>query len=93
MTIGVLEFELLIPGARALKDKRRALKSLKQLLHNRFNCSVAETGHKDLWGRAELVVCVVSDDSRHVNSQLDAVVRFVSGKHDVEILDYGIEML
>ncbi|HOE65307.1 MAG TPA: DUF503 domain-containing protein [Candidatus Hydrogenedentes bacterium] len=93
MTIGLLEMDVLTPGARSLKDKRRIIKSLKQLLHNRFNCSVAETGDKDLWGRAQLAVCVVSDDARHANEQLNEIVRFSADKAGAELIDYRIEML
>jgi len=93
MTIGLLQIDLLVPGSRSLKDKRRVVKSLKQQLRNRYNCSVAETGEKDRWGRAHLAVCVVGDDSRFVNEQLSEIVRFTERKGGAELLDYGIEML
>jgi hypothetical protein len=85
--------DFLIPGARSLKDKRRVMKSLKQVLHNRYNCSVAEIEFKERWGRARLAVCVVSDDSRHANDQLNEIARFSSIKGGAELLDYRIEML
>ncbi|MDQ1257901.1 MAG: uncharacterized protein QG656_2509 [Candidatus Hydrogenedentes bacterium] len=93
MTIGLLQIDFLIPGARSLKDKRRVLKSLKQVMHNRFNCSVAEVEFKEKWGRARLAVCVVSDDSRFVNEQLNEIARFASMRGDAELLDYSIEMM
>ncbi len=93
MTIGVLQMDFLIPGSRSLKDKRRVMKSLKQVLHNRFNCSVAETEFKELWGRARLAACVVSDDSRHANEQLNEIAKFAANKGGAELLDYRIEML
>ena len=93
MTIGVLQIDLLISGARSLKDKRRVLKSLKDQLHNRYNCSVAETDWKDQWKRARLVACVVSDDARFVNTQLNEIVRFASTKRGAELMDYSIETL
>ena len=93
MTIGVLQIDLRIHGARSLKDKRRVVKSLKDRARNRFNCSVAETDHKDQWGRARIAVCVVGDDSRHVNTQLNEIARFASGAAGAEVLDYWIEML
>ena len=89
----MLQVDLLIPGARSLKDKRRVVKSLKQQMHNRFNCSVAETGDKERWGRARLAVCVVGDDSRFVNTQLNEIARFAQSKSQAEVLDYQIEML
>jgi uncharacterized protein len=93
VTIGVLQMDFLIPGARSLKDKRRVVKSLKQLMHNRFNCSVAETEFFDIWGRARIAACVVSNESRHANEQLNEIVRFAGEKAGAELLDYRIEML
>ncbi len=93
MTIGLLQIDFAIPGSRSLKDKRRAMKSLKTLLGNRYNCSVAEIDFKDQWGRSRLAICVVSDDSGHVSSQLNEIVRFSSRHRAAEVLDYQIEML
>mgnify|MGYP005841414821 CR=1 FL=1 len=93
MTIGLLHIDLLIPGSRSLKDKRRVIKSLKQQIHNRFNCSLAEVGEKELWARASLTACVIGDDSRFVNTQLNEIVRFAGQKNGAEVLEYRIEML
>jgi uncharacterized protein YlxP (DUF503 family) len=91
VTIGLTRLELLIPGARSLKDRRRALKSLKDQMRNRYNCSVAEVGPKEKWARAMLAVCVVSDDSAHVSAQLNEIIRFASTKPTVEVIHYDIE--
>ena len=93
MTIGVLQMDFLIPGARSLKDKRRVLSSLKQVIHNRYNCSVAEVELQDHWARARLAVCVVSGDSQHANTQLNEIARFASTKNGAELVDYTIEMM
>ena len=93
MTIGVLHLDMLIPGARSLKDKRRVVKSLKQQLRNHFNCSVAETEYHDLWQRARVTVCVVSNESRHANTQLNEIARFAEYKSHAELLEYRIELL
>ena len=42
MFVGVMQFELHIPGAMSLKDKRRVVKSLKDRLHRHHMVSVAE---------------------------------------------------
>ena len=93
MKIGVLCIDFRVPGARSLKDKRRVMTSLKEQLRGRFNCSVAETDFQDLWARGKLAVCVVSDESGHVQQQLNEVLRFASNKPGAEILDYRIEMI
>src|SRR5260370_33505931 len=63
-------WELHLPACQSLKDKRTIVKSLKDRMHNRFNVSVAETGHQDLWQRAGLTAAVVSTDRRHAESVL-----------------------
>ncbi len=69
------------------------MNSLKTRLRNRYNCSVAEIGFKDKWARAKLAVCVVSDESAHVHSQLSEIVRFASMHHAAELTDYHIETM
>ena len=93
MTIGLLQIDFMIPGARSLKDKRRVMQSLKQVMRRRYNCSVAEIEFKDSWHRARVAVCVVSGESKHANQQLNEIVRFASNKAGAELLDYWIEML
>ncbi len=93
VTIGLLQMEFTIPGSRSLKDKRRAMGSLKTQLRNRFNCSVAEVDFKDKWGRSRLAVCVVSDDAAHANTQLNKVVNFASNHRLAFLENVHIEMM
>src|SRR2546426_10316009 len=74
-----MTWELHLEGSHSLKDKRHVLKSLKDRLHNRFNVSAAETAHHDLWQRAELTVCVVSNERGHAESVLREADRLVAG--------------
>ncbi len=78
MVIGVRSWELHVPGAHSLKEKRSVLKSMKDRLHNQFNVSVAETAHHDVWQRAELTVCLVAADRRQAESVLSACDAFVA---------------
>ena len=43
--------------------------------------------------RASLTACVIGDDSRFVNTQLNEIVRFAGQKNGAEVLEYRIEML
>ena len=87
MVIGVLSWELHIPGAHSLKEKRSILKSIKARLHNEFNVSVAETQYHDAWQRAELTACVVAGDRRHAESVLASLDRFVAEANGCRIVD------
>src|SRR2546422_9340228 len=82
-----MTWELHLEGSRSLKDKRHVLKSLKDRLHNRFNVSAAETAHHDLWQRAELTVCVVSNERGHAESVLREADRLVAGAAGARIVD------
>ena len=93
MTIGVLYLDLLVPDARSLKDKRRVIKGLKDRMHGKFNCSVAEIEYQDVWTRCRLAACVVSGDSRHANTQLNEIASFAGRQFGAELADYRIEML
>ena len=57
MTIGVYTFELHLPGAQSLKEKRQVLRRLKDRLRARYNVALSELNdYSDLWQRAALVV-------------------------------------
>ena len=82
-----MTWELHLPACRSLKDKRHVVKSLKDRLHHRFNVSAAETGHHDLWQRAELTVCVVATDRAHAESVLREADHLIEGADGARIVD------
>jgi uncharacterized protein len=91
--VGVMVWELHLPACQSLKDKRAILKSLKDRLHNRFNVSVAETAHQDLWQRAELAASVVSNERRHAESVLREVDRMIAAADGARIMDTSTSYL
>jgi uncharacterized protein YlxP (DUF503 family) len=88
-----MTWELHLEGCRSLKDKRHILKSLKDRLRNQFNVSVAETDHNDLWQRAELTVCVVSNERVHAQDVLRKADRMVAGANGARIMDTSTSYL
>ena len=91
--MGVIVWELHLAASQSLKDKRAVLKSLKDRLHQRFNVSVAETAHQDLWQRAELTASVVSTNRRHAESVLRQADRLVAGADGARIVDTSTSYL
>lgn len=77
MVVAVASWELSLPGCRSLKEKRMVLRSLKDRLRKRFNVSVAETAHQDVWTRSELTVALVAGDRGMADSVLSKVDRLV----------------
>jgi len=95
MVVGILRIELYMEGNRSLKDKRQTLKSLIHRAKSRFtNISIAEVDSNDLWQKATIGICFISNEKRHVNSILDQVADFIDstgivqmGKRELEILN------
>lgn len=87
MIVGIVTWELHLNGCHSLKEKRQIVTSLKDRLHRRFNVSVAETHHQDLWQRAELSCCVVAGTRRHAEEVLGAADRMVSSEPLARIID------
>ena len=91
MVVGVLRIRLAIRGAHSLKDRRSAVKSLKDRLRNRFNVSVAEVGDRDHWQSAELGICTIGMERRILDALLSSVVEAAKSRPDVEVVDYEME--
>ena len=92
MFIGVCTIEMHIPESGSLKTKRHSLKSLKDRIRSKFNVSVAEIDHNDLWQKASLAVAAVSNDKSYLNQTLDHVLDMVRSVPEVSLLDYHIEI-
>ncbi len=93
MVIGLLMLDLHFPGARSLKDKRQALRSLETRLRNHFNVSLAEVEHQDLWQRARLAVVSVNTDQAHLDATLSSVASEAGRAREIELLDASTEWL
>lgn len=87
MIIGIRSWELHLEGCLSLKDKRSVLKPLTAALRRQFNVSVAETGHQDLWQRAEIACAVVGSARTVVEETLRSADRMVEEADGVRIVD------
>ena len=91
--VGLLTVDLQIPGSRSLKNKRKVVSSITSRLRRRFNVAVAEVDYQDKWQRCRVGVSAVSNDARHVDSQLRKVLDAIEGMGLAVILDFEIEIL
>ncbi len=64
MIVAIGSIDLHFPEAHCLKDKRRILKSLIDRVRARFNCSIAEVEHMDMWQRSLVGVAIVGNDKQ-----------------------------
>ena len=91
MTVALLSLELFLPASHSLKDKRMALRRLKDRL-GAMNVAVAEVAHQDVWQRAGLgVVTVASSDAvaqQTLTSVRDTIERLEPGLVTRSQVDY-----
>ena len=93
MFIGSASIELHLPHSGSLKSKRQVLRAVKDRLHNKFNVSVAEVDHNDLWQRVLLGVAAVANQNKFARQVLSEVLEYIRRENGVEIIDYSIEIL
>jgi uncharacterized protein len=72
MVIALLTIDLHLPASHSLKEKRMVLRSVKDRV-KKFNISVAEIDHHDLWQRSTLGVVTVATTQAHADRELAAV--------------------
>lgn len=85
MVVGVLQFDLHVPWAESLKDKRRVVRSVKDRLHREHQVSVAEVDALDTHTRAVLGVAVVAADGARAGRVLDAITEKLRALTDAEL--------
>ncbi len=93
MIIGVCQVCLHLPEGNSLKAKRQVLSSLKARLVQKFNVSVAEVDHQDLWQRTTIGIACVANETRYVNQVFDQVLKVIRSNPRLELLDSQIELL
>lgn len=92
MIVGVVKIEIHIPESESLKGKRHFLRRIKDRVRNKFNVSIAEVDHNDLWQRTTLGISVVANEKQFANQVLSQVVGLIGKENGVQILDYSIEL-
>ena len=91
MAVGLIELHL--PDVGSLKGKRHALKGLKERVRARYEVSVAEVYHQDLWQRATLALACVSHDARHASEVVSKAMDFIEEHVEGQVIDTSMEIL
>jgi uncharacterized protein len=91
VAVGLIELHL--PDVGSLKGKRHALKGLKERVRARYEVSVAEVDHHDLWQRATLALACVSHDARHAGEVVSKAMDFIEEHVEGQVIDTSMEIL
>ncbi len=93
MAISVSIFELHIPEARSLKQKRKVIKSLIDRIHRRFRVSIAETDHHDLHQRSEISLAAVARSGADSRRLMDSIRELIDGEPGTMLLYWDPQLL
>ena len=77
MIVGVMTTHMYMQGVGSLKGKRSIVKGVIGKLKSRFNVSIAEIDHQDSKTSGVLALAIVSNDTRFIEQQFDAIVNFM----------------
>jgi len=93
MVVGVCRLRLLFAGSGSLKSKRQGLRRIVDRLRHKFNAAVSEVADQDSWQRSAVGICVVGNDSVHVRSMLQRIVRYTEDLYVAQVIDTDVELL
>jgi len=94
VVIGVTSFEIHLPDAQSLKDKRQVLRRVKDRLRAHHNVAVLEESeHADLWQRAEVVVVSVASHRDALRRLFEAVRREVEAHVPGHVMESEAEFI
>jgi uncharacterized protein YlxP (DUF503 family) len=94
MSVALCNLTLRLPENGSLKGKRMVVKSIQQRLHNKFNVSVAEVEHNDLWQLAGIAICAVANNAAHATEVVNNAVEYIEElRLDVEIIEEQTEVI
>jgi uncharacterized protein YlxP (DUF503 family) len=93
--IGVLRCELIVPGARSLKDRRQAVRSVVDRVRHRFELRLREIGRGNHPGRQTLAVSTVGNDAGEIRKVLERLRHYLQeqpgswpGRVDVDVFSW-----
>jgi hypothetical protein len=92
MLAAIATYDLRIPGCSSLKEKRQRVKALTAGIRQKFNVSVAEVDHHELWQRTTLAVSAVGAEGFHLKKVMHEVERFVWRQPTVEIIGQRVTL-
>lgn len=81
------ECEFLIPTAHSLKDKRAVLQRMITRTKQKYNVSIAEIDHQNLWQRTRLALVTVASSKDAADRELNYALHFLQSNPSWEQLE------
>lgn len=85
--MGLLQLDIFIPESRSLKDKRKVIKSIRETVRKKFNVSISETGDHEIWGKSQLSISKVSNQSAVIRKEFQNIQKDIERRYPLEIVN------
>jgi len=93
MIIGLLTIEIYLPYSHSLKEKRKALRSLKDRLAKKFNIAFAELDYHNKWQRSLLGMVTLNNQKRIIESLFEKILQDTEKNLEGQIIHSKINYL
>ena len=93
MVVGLAACECIIYDAHSLKEKRAVLQRIITRLKQKYNVSVSEVDHQDVWQRTTIAVASVSSSKVSTERELQNALKMIDSFPEIERTITEIEWL
>lgn len=87
------ECEYIISTAHSLKEKRAVLQRMLTRTKQKFNVSISELDHQDVWQRTCIGIVSIASDKVAVERELMNALRFLDSNPEWERIEFRKEYL
>ena len=81
------EIEFIIQTAHSLKEKRAVLQRMTTRTKQKFNVSVAEIDHQNVWQRTRLAIVTVASSKEAADREMNNAVYYLQSNPEWEMLE------
>ena len=93
MIIAVLQFQVEVPWAESLKDKRSVVSGLKTRITQRHGAATAEVATHDSHRLGSLAAVIVGSDAKELSRRLDRIVDYINTTGGAQLVSYRRDMI
>jgi uncharacterized protein YlxP (DUF503 family) len=87
------ECEFIVPSAHSLKEKRAVLQRMITRTKQKYNVSIAEIDHQDVWQRTLLALVSVASNQQAAERELKRAIAFLESYPEWQCLNIHQEFL
>ncbi|NLP50520.1 DUF503 domain-containing protein [Bacillus sp. RO1] len=91
--IGYIECDCMIYDAQSLKEKRAVLQRVMTRLKQKFNISISEIDHQDVWQRTKIGIVAISSSKSITEKELQKVLDYLDSFPEIERAETSLDWL